>query len=114
MKRLKELDSLRGLAALSVLFLHYTLSYGTEIGWIAGKPLVVFSLARTGVAIFFVISGFVIYHSLQRAETLRDFAVARFARLYPAYYTCMALTGVIVFVAGFNFRHVHYADALVI
>jgi hypothetical protein len=37
-----------------------------------------------GVELFFIMSGFVIFMTLERSATLFDFAVSRFARLPPA------------------------------
>lgn len=45
-----------------------------------------------GVELFFMISGFVIFMTLQRTASLHDFAAARFARLYPAFLGSMLVT----------------------
>src|SRR5205085_8037449 len=55
-----------------------------------------------GVQIFFGISGFVIFMTLDRTTTLADFAVSRVSRLYPAYWTAMFATTAVVLVAGMN------------
>ena len=69
-KRLLELDGLRGIAALMVCLFHFNL----------------FNYGITGVDLFFIISGFVIYMSLINAKTIRDFWFSRFIRLYPTYW----------------------------
>ncbi len=45
-----------------------------------------------GVELFFIISGFVIYMTIDRTDTLRAFAISRFARLYPAFIACLIVT----------------------
>lgn len=44
------------------------------------------------VLLFFTISGFAIFFTLDRIGSVADFVVNRFARLYPAYLTAMLLT----------------------
>jgi len=85
--RIKELDALRGIAALGVVFFHYTLGraeaqYGIKLG-------------ITGVDLFFMISGFVIFMSIQNLSTSLEFAVNRFTRLYPTYWTCVTITALL-------------------
>ena len=86
-QRFQELDVLRGLAALAVVVFHYAAhveKYYDDFPFTlpAGKY---------GVQLFFCISGFVIYWTLERSRTLGDFAVSRFSRLYPAYWTAVLL-----------------------
>lgn len=47
---------------------------------------------RYGVELFFMISGFVIFWTLQRVDNLRQFIWSRFSRLYPTYWVAMCLT----------------------
>ena len=44
------------------------------------------------VDLFFIISGFVIFMTLIDSRNIADFAVSRFARLYPSYWVCVAVT----------------------
>jgi peptidoglycan/LPS O-acetylase OafA/YrhL len=44
-----------------------------------------------GVPVFFIISGFVIAFSAE-GRTPREFAIARFTRIYPTFLLCMTLT----------------------
>ena len=95
--RLAELDALRGVAVLMVLAFHYTTRFGQlfpEAAW--GQ----FAFGAYGVHLFFVISGFVIIMTLDRSERPRDFLVARFSRLYPAYWTAVLLTSLVLWLAS--------------
>ncbi|MBA2609921.1 MAG: acyltransferase [Actinobacteria bacterium] len=58
-----------------------------SFGWIA-------------VAIFFVVSGFVIPFSLRRAS-IRGFTVRRFFRIYPTLWACLAITLLVLVVQRF-------------
>ena len=96
-------NQLRGLAAFSVLFSHYTGAFWgrpDEVGKTLGLPAQVyadppqgliwfgdlpfFNAGPFGVALFFLISGFVIPISLERLGPL-PFLVARFLRIWPTY-----------------------------
>jgi peptidoglycan/LPS O-acetylase OafA/YrhL len=91
--RLRTLDGVRGLAACVVAFgfhAQYMFHAGAFApGW--GGPVVAWVHERgwTAVDLFFVLSGFIFAHvylagrGLTAAAGQADFAVARFARLYP-------------------------------
>ncbi len=85
--RFRELDVLRGVASLAVVVYHYS-RHGSR--YFDGYPFK-FLYGRYGVQLFFVISGFVIYFTLERSRTLRDFAFSRFSRLYPAYWATLLI-----------------------
>lgn len=82
--RFRELDGLRGIAALAVVLSHFT---GTHNLRYVDDPAPLFDAwwGGFGVQLFFMISGFVILMSAERARRASDFAIARIARLYPAY-----------------------------
>lgn len=88
--RFCELDALRGLAGLAVLVFHYTTRYDNLYGHPALVPD--FRVGEYGVQLFFMISGFVIFMSLERTRTSLDFAVSRASRLYPVYWAAVLLT----------------------
>lgn len=69
MNRVFELDSLRGIAALSVCLLHFGL----------------FNYGISGIELFFMISGFVIYMSIEKKD-IKTFIVSRLSRLLPVYW----------------------------
>ncbi|MGD8215857.1 acyltransferase family protein [Aestuariimicrobium sp. Y1814] len=97
--RFTELDGLRGIAAVLVLVTHYTLNF--DVFFVDHQDLrFTFRYGGLGVNLFFMISGFVILMSTRRYSNAGDFAVARFVRLYPTYWACLALT--IAFVFGFR------------
>jgi peptidoglycan/LPS O-acetylase OafA/YrhL len=98
-RRLVELDALRGLAALAVMLFHYTTRYHDLY---PAAPQTAWSVpwGHHGVELFFAISGFVIFVTLDRSRTLADFAVSRVSRLFPAYWTAILLTSLVMLFAG--------------
>ncbi|MBK0380209.1 acyltransferase family protein [Mucilaginibacter segetis] len=98
-KRYLELDALRGFAAVFVMFFHYTEGKNAWSG---------FDLGVSGVDLFFLISGFVIFMSINKVSSGREFVINRAARLYPTYWACVTFTfGVIILLRliHFNLNH---------
>ena len=89
-KRYQELDALRGIAALMVVFFHFTI----------GRPQagIGFYLGKTGVDLFFLISGFVIFMSVLRSKTTKEFIINRISRLYPTYWAGVSFAFIIVII----------------
>jgi peptidoglycan/LPS O-acetylase OafA/YrhL len=85
--RFPYLDAIRGLAALSVLIFHVVGSRWGEYKWTLW-----FFNGGAAVAMFFVISGFVLSHKfLENAADLtpngyKKFIIARIFRIYPAFW----------------------------
>ena len=64
-RRLVEVDALRGLAALAVVLFHYTTRF-TELFAPNPPPTFSFPDGHYGVNLFFIISGFVIFMTLEK------------------------------------------------
>ena len=99
--RLASLDLLRLVAALAVVLFHY-LFFGAiagdlNVGYAAAAPFAIYGYL--GVSLFFLISGFVIAWSAE-GRSWQEFAVARFARLYPGFLVCMTATFVVLAIVG--------------
>lgn len=92
--RIAGLDALRGLAAAAVVLFHYTQRYQDIYGHTSHVPG--FDLGHHGVLLFFIISGFVILMTVERAKTTGRFIQSRFARLYPAFWVSVVLTFLVV------------------
>jgi len=88
---LTELDALRGIGALCVLIFHYSTRFHELFPQASHVPFS-FPGGNYRVLLFFTISGFAIFFTLDRIRTVADFVVNRFARLYPAYLVAMLLT----------------------
>jgi peptidoglycan/LPS O-acetylase OafA/YrhL len=98
--RNEALDGFRALAVLAVIAFHYLADLALRPG--EGLRYYPFGAAyvhvpflphgNMGVQLFFMISGFVIALTLQTSTSARDFAIKRFARLFPAMFLCSLLT----------------------
>ena len=93
--RILELDVLRGLAALGVVLFHYTVVYPLSYNPYE-STLFKFPLGYYGLHLFFMISGFVIFMTLERTAHSLDFIVSRFSRLFPCYWAAVILTFLIL------------------
>jgi peptidoglycan/LPS O-acetylase OafA/YrhL len=99
------LDSFRAIAILAVMLHHYLPRYAPP-----DYPTNLYGYARTypqwldfggrGVLFFFIISGFVIFMTLERSGNVFEFWIRRAARLYPAYVAAMVITFVVVNLIG--------------
>jgi peptidoglycan/LPS O-acetylase OafA/YrhL len=111
-KRISELDSLRGLAALSVVFLHFQdmffsydhyskLTHRQDLALMLVSP---FTRGHEAVLLFFALSGFVLTLAyLQgRQQTYGIFLTHRIIRIYGPYFAALVLS-----VAGDAIWHGH-------
>lgn len=82
---------MRGIGALCVLIFHYSTRFHELFPQAAHVPFS-FPGGNYRVLLFFTISGFAIFFTLDRIGSVADFFINRFARLYPAYLVAMMLT----------------------
>ncbi|MDH0356317.1 acyltransferase [Morganella sp. GD04133] len=84
MGKIISIHHLRGIAALSVVFFHFR---GILNNTYAQKDLgtILFGSGAFGVDMFFMISGFIIALSTEKATSSLVFATRRFFRIYPAF-----------------------------
>lgn len=97
--RMVQVDALRGLAALAVVLFHYTTRFA-ELFPVDSAPTTWFSSGHYGVNLFFIISGFVIFMTLEKTARPMDFVVSRFSRLFPTYWAAIFLTFFITHLLG--------------
>lgn len=103
--RFEYIDGLRGLAAMMVVITHIAHAAAVKHPGILGASVETLAdLGRHGVQIFFVLSGFVIAHSVSRgAHSFRYlglFAGRRFVRLDLPYWCIIALELVLLAISG--------------
>jgi peptidoglycan/LPS O-acetylase OafA/YrhL len=110
-KRYAELDVFRGLAILSVVLFHYTTKYNHQYGHVE-MPFA-FPHGELGVQLFFMISGFVIYMSIENIKKGSNFIINRFSRLYPAYWVSIGITFGMVSIFTLPGRQVSLYDAII-
>jgi peptidoglycan/LPS O-acetylase OafA/YrhL len=99
--QMPELDSVRGIAILMVVFYH-ALASQFGVGSFTGLPKILISIAApgwAGVNLFFVLSGFLItgilLDSKPRAKYYQRFYLRRALRILPAYYAVLVLVALL-------------------
>jgi peptidoglycan/LPS O-acetylase OafA/YrhL len=110
-RRYAELDVFRGLAIISVLLYHYTTRYNEIYGY-TEMPFA-FPYGYLGVEFFYIISGFVIYMSIENTKNSFDFILKRFSRLYPAYWVSIGITFGLVSLFTLPGRQSSFCDAMI-
>jgi peptidoglycan/LPS O-acetylase OafA/YrhL len=90
--RIEQIDVLRGLAAAVVMLFHYTTRYDQVFPEKAGWTILNVSWGSYGVHLFFIVSGFVIFMTIERSLNRFDFVMSRLSRLYPVYWAALTLT----------------------
>lgn len=110
-QRLQALDALRGIAALAVVLFHY-LPYYDQLYGHEFTPWYALEFGRYGVHLFFILSGFVIFMTLERTRSAGWFGMARAARLLPALWAGIAITWLSVQALGPDDRAVSLTSAL--
>lgn len=108
MQRFEQLDSLRGLAALTVMIGHYLFifpTFSSETGndgiltWLLkSSPLYLLRSGHEAVLLFFVLSGFVLSLQFYKNTKInyRDFAIKRFFRIYIPYIVSIFLAVLLI------------------
>jgi peptidoglycan/LPS O-acetylase OafA/YrhL len=117
--RFGYIDSLRGIAALLVIYLHladHFLRTEPNLGaldrWSFIALTEVIDIGKAAVILFFAISGYVIPFSLMKRtdHAVGRFVISRFFRLYPAYWLSLSVGPVILAVAA----HQHFTAPTVV
>ena len=98
--RIAVLDGFRALAILSVMFFHYFSRWTPPLNSISIYPYKnsynFFQYGYLGVQFFFIISGFVIFFTLERTNYLVAFWKKRVIRLVPSI-VCASIITFIIF-----------------
>ncbi|MET4082262.1 peptidoglycan/LPS O-acetylase OafA/YrhL [Pedobacter sp. UYP30] len=101
--RFYELDVMRFLAALAVLFYHYTFASNRMMGTPFFGIEKISRYGYLGVDVFFMISGYVVLMSSMH-KTPKYFVISRITRLYPAYWICCLFTFVFLYFGNIHLQ----------
>lgn len=93
--RIRSLDSLRGIAALIVVFHHMRLMYPETPGWIRFSPLRILASGESAVLVFFILSGFVLFLTLNPKDGYWPFTIKRVWRIYPPFVASILISAVL-------------------
>jgi peptidoglycan/LPS O-acetylase OafA/YrhL len=106
-QRYANIDGLRAIAALGVMIEHLfgdlirqTSPGAGPMRMVADTVVHHVSLGRFGVALFFLISGFVVPFSIGGERPLVHFAISRLFRLYPAFWLALAVLATTAWLAA--------------
>lgn len=108
-----NIDLLRGIAAITILFWHYQHLYFPEAGVnpVGAEQRVLqplfpmfswlYTYGSWGVQFFWILSGYVFFHAYasRRDVSARDYFVNRFSRLYPLHFITLVVVAVLQFVS---------------
>jgi peptidoglycan/LPS O-acetylase OafA/YrhL len=107
MRRLTELDGLRGIAALVVVVFHVSLiarpyvdsdNVGDLWWWISDSPLKIATAGTQAVLLFFVLSGLVVaLPALRSGFSWKKYYSSRLVRLYLPSWAALAVAAVLIF-----------------
>lgn len=93
-RRFRELDGLRGIAALGVVLAHQVTLANSFFPHLQQIPVDLDPLTL-GVHLFFLISGFVIVMTTRRFASATGFLTARAVRLFPPFWVALCLTSAV-------------------
>lgn len=106
-----HIESLRALAALTVLIFHFV-SFSDAKGYLVkSEQIRKFSeFGAQGVELFYIISGFVIYYSLTRDSSFGiqqypNYLLKRFLRIFPPFLGVIGLICITPFIFGWPFPY---------
>lgn len=106
--RIEVLDSFRGIAILMVIFFHFFSRWSNLYPYQSQYDF--FRYGKFGVHFFFMISGFVIFFTLEKTKSLAQFWFNRFIRLLPSMFFASIITCIFfnLFDDNFLFPATHY------
>jgi peptidoglycan/LPS O-acetylase OafA/YrhL len=93
MKRLNELDYLRSLAILIIIYVHIDEFFDKNY-WFMLEPYQQ-SIGPCALALFFFISGFIINNKYPKVDDLKGFFMSRILRLYPLYLIALVFSSIV-------------------
>lgn len=103
-----NLDILRLTAALMVVVTHIGQNFSTI------NPYTAFG-AR-GVELFFILSGYLIFVSVEKSKNIKEFNLKRFIRIVPIYYIMLFIIflwdSVTALTHGLNFKKIFFAEGI--
>ncbi len=102
---MQEFDALRGVFALIIAIYHYTFRFGVLFPALGHATHVFFQISNVDYmnyvpSFFFVLSGYFILDSAQKAGDAKNYALSKFFRLFPTYWISLLITTAMIFFLG--------------
>ena len=95
-KKIQEINWIRGIAAILIMLYHYTVQYEKSYGHLE-KWNIELPWACGAVNTFFILTAFLTLYTLNNSLSPLKFLYKRAKRLYPAYWICICITSVSMF-----------------
>lgn len=95
-KQYISLDIIRVISCLFIVLYHYTFRF-TEVYGLGSGWSIRFEYGAMAVDVFFFLSGFLAIYNMRHQSVLKSI-VTKIIRLYPAYWMCIVITTVFVFI----------------
>lgn len=111
--RFQAVDALRGIAALGVVIFHFSLEFSRHYEFTSWVPPEWIEALRYGPHFFYMISGFVIFMTLDRATSGSSFMISRLIRLMPAFWAALLLTSLVTHFWGPELLGFSWVDVLI-
>ncbi|MCU0442980.1 MAG: acyltransferase [Bacteroidia bacterium] len=111
MNRVNNFDFLRLVFAIFVIVSHsYPLTGSLKCDWLCELSNGQIILSYVGVKGFFVLSGYLIYQSMERSKSVFDYFFKRFLRLFPALFVMLILTLTVLVPIAYQGNANFYSD----
>ena len=107
-----QIDGVRLLFILAVVFYHYTRRFTEQYGVSTIDFPGLDKLGAVAVGGFFILAGYFLMPRKTDGFRLRDYYLKRFIRLFPAYFLCITLIYISVHIFGLPGREVSFQDYL--
>ena len=101
---LDYIDSMRGIAILMVLTVHSTMFFGLfNLTGLPYKFDIILSSGKYGVALFFIVSAYTLFRSLdiRKEKGYKNYFIRRFLRIVPLYYVVIVF--LFIFTNGISY-----------
>ncbi|MEJ8743489.1 acyltransferase [Mediterraneibacter sp. HCN-7094] len=95
-KRIYGLDYMRGISCILVMLYHYTTRIVEIFPEINSKWIIKVPFGYMGVAVFFLLSGFLSLKQYKPEQNILEFVINKIKRLYPCYWLAAIITYFVV------------------
>ena len=85
-KRIYEIDLIRTICCIGIIVYHFACHTASNLCVL--KNTVNSNIGEIIVTVFFIVSGFVLYHSNKEITSLKKFYWKRFKSIFPSFYLC--------------------------
>lgn len=92
-KHIYEIDLIRTICCIGIIVYHFVCHTASKLSIL--KNTVNSNVGEIIVTVFFIVSGFVLYHSNKEITSLKKFYWKRFKSIFPSFYLCWLIFYVI-------------------